>query len=58
MELGVYTFAELTSGLGPEERLRNLMAKKALGQRLAFNIATILRLVCKPEALERREAAP
>jgi AcrR family transcriptional regulator len=37
---------------------RDLMAKKALSQRLAFNIATILRLVCKPEALERCEAAP
>src|SRR5262245_29749844 len=37
---------------------RDLMAKKALAERLAFNISTILRLVCTPGALARIEASP
>jgi AcrR family transcriptional regulator len=32
---------------------RDMMAEKALNERLAFNTATILRVVCTPEALAR-----
>jgi AcrR family transcriptional regulator len=36
---------------------RDLMAKATLTERLAFNISTILRLVCTPQVLARIEAA-
>ena len=35
---------------------RDLMAKRTLDERLAFNISTVLRLVLTPEALARIEA--
>lgn len=35
---------------------RDLMTERALGDRLEFNIKTILRLVCTPEALAKLEA--
>jgi Tetracyclin repressor-like, C-terminal domain len=35
---------------------RDLMSREALKERLAFNIKTILRLVCKPKALKTPEA--
>ena len=37
---------------------RDLMSDTALGERLDFNIRTILRLVCVPAALARIEASP
>jgi AcrR family transcriptional regulator len=36
---------------------RDLMAERALKQRLAFNTQTILRLACTPDALKKIEAA-
>jgi AcrR family transcriptional regulator len=37
---------------------RDLMSKKALDERLAFNVKTILRLVCTPETLTTCELQP
>ena len=36
---------------------RNLMSPEALKERLAFNIQTVLRMVCTPETLKRMEHA-
>ena len=38
MELGVYTFAELTSGLGPAERLRNLVEEIELADEVGLDV--------------------
>ena len=38
MELGVYTFAELTAGLGPEERLRNLLEEIELADEVGLDV--------------------
>ena len=38
VELGVYTFAELTSGLGPEERLRNLIEEIELADEVGLDV--------------------
>ena len=38
MELGVYTFAELTSGLGPEQRLRNLIEEIELADEVGLDV--------------------
>jgi len=38
VELGIYTFAELTSGLPPEERLRNLLAEVALADEVGLDV--------------------
>ena len=38
MELGVYTFAELTSGLDPEERLRNLIEEIELADEVGLDV--------------------
>ena len=38
MELGVYTFAELTSDVGPEERLRNLLEEIALADEVGLDV--------------------
>ena len=38
VELGVYTFAELTSGLGPEERLRNLLEEIELADEVGLDV--------------------
>ena len=36
---------------------RDLMSKKALNERLDFNIKTILRVICTPQTLATMEAA-
>ncbi len=38
MELGVYTFAELTSGLDPEQRLRNLIEEIELADEVGLDV--------------------
>ena len=38
MELGIYTFAELTSGLAPEERLRNLLEEIELADEVGLDV--------------------
>jgi alkanesulfonate monooxygenase SsuD/methylene tetrahydromethanopterin reductase-like flavin-dependent oxidoreductase (luciferase family) len=38
MELGVYTFAELTSGIGPEQRLRNLIEEIELADEVGLDV--------------------
>ncbi len=38
VELGVYTFAELTSDVGPEERLRNLLEEIALADEVGLDV--------------------
>jgi probable LLM family oxidoreductase len=38
VELGIYTFAELTSGLPPEERLRNLLEEVALADEVGLDV--------------------
>ena len=38
MELGVYTFAELTSGLGPAARLRNLVEEIELADEVGLDV--------------------
>ena len=38
MELGVYTFAELTSGLDPEQRLRNLIEEMELADEVGLDV--------------------
>ena len=38
MELGIYTFAELTSGLPPEERLRNLLEEVELADEVGLDV--------------------
>jgi probable LLM family oxidoreductase len=38
VELGVYTFAELTAGLEPEERLRNLIEEIALADEVGLDV--------------------
>ncbi len=37
---------------------RDLMSERALAERLDFNIRTVLRLVCTPEALKKIEVQP
>ena len=41
MELGVYTFAELTSGLDPEKRLRNLIEEMELADQVGLDVFAI-----------------
>jgi len=38
VELGIYTFAELTSGLPPEERLRNLLEEIELADEVGLDV--------------------
>lgn len=38
MEIGVYTFADLTSDIGPEQRLRNLMEEIELADQVGLEI--------------------
>jgi probable LLM family oxidoreductase len=38
VELGIYTFAELTSGLAPEERLRNLLEEIELADEVGLDV--------------------
>ena len=38
MELGVYTFAELTSGIDPDERLRNLLEEIVLADEVGLDV--------------------
>ena len=38
VELGIYTFAELTSGLGPEERLRDLLEEIELADQVGLDV--------------------
>ncbi|MHB1242943.1 MAG: LLM class flavin-dependent oxidoreductase [Gaiellaceae bacterium] len=38
MELGIYTFAELTSGLSPAERLRNLLEEVELADEVGLDV--------------------
>ena len=38
MELGVYTFAELTSDVGPEQRLRNLIEEIELADEVGLDV--------------------
>ena len=41
MELGVYTFAELTSDVGPEERLRNLLEEIELAEQVGLDVFAV-----------------
>jgi probable LLM family oxidoreductase len=41
MELGVATFADLSSGIGPEQRMRNLMEEVQLADQLGLDVFAI-----------------
>ena len=41
MELGVATFADLSSGISPEQRMRNLMEEVQLADQLGLDVFAI-----------------
>ena len=45
MDLGLVTFADLPRGLGPEQRMRNLLEEARLADELGLELFAVLSLI-------------
>jgi len=57
MELGLATFADLSSGVSPEQRMRDLLEEATLADELGLDVFAVGEPVVRAE-VARREAQP